>query len=213
MESSTMRRFQLAVESWIRCCFGSTIASDPIERNHRFLEESLELVQSCGCTKDEALQLVEYVFSRPVGEKFQEIGGVCVTLSALASCHGLILEDAAETEIKRCWEKIKAIREKHAAKPKYGFQEKEIMDTNELPSGVYKHYKGGFYQLLGLGQHTETGELLVVYVALSSPIIPLPGPRIRCRPLSMWFDFVGEPKQQRRRFEYVGQEIPQEKDK
>jgi hypothetical protein len=70
---------------WLKRCFGEVIASDIAERNHRFLEEALELVQSLGCTKSEALQLVDYVYGRNVGQVRQEIGGVMVTLSALSS--------------------------------------------------------------------------------------------------------------------------------
>lgn len=29
--------------------------------------------------------------------------------------------------------------------------------------GTYKHYKGGIYEVIGLGKHTETGESLVFY--------------------------------------------------
>lgn len=29
--------------------------------------------------------------------------------------------------------------------------------------GKYKHFKGGTYPVLGMGQHTETGEWFVVY--------------------------------------------------
>jgi len=30
-------------------------------------------------------------------------------------------------------------------------------------TGRYRHFKGGYYQVLALALHTETGELLVVY--------------------------------------------------
>ena len=80
--------FQICVGLWIKACLGPLIAADVTERNHRFLEEALELVQSKGCTASEAHQLVDYVFSRPVGEPFQELGGVMVTLAALADAAG-----------------------------------------------------------------------------------------------------------------------------
>ena len=76
-------QFQYRVKPWMDKCFGSTISKDRIERNHRFLEEALELVQACECTAEEAHQLVDYVFSRPIGDKPQEVGGVMVTLAAL----------------------------------------------------------------------------------------------------------------------------------
>ncbi len=45
-----------------------------------------ELVQAVGTSREDALRLVEYVYTRPVGELRQEIGGVMVTLAALAEC-------------------------------------------------------------------------------------------------------------------------------
>ena len=65
-------------------CFTEEICRDRVQRNHRFLEEALELVQSLGCTASEAHQLVDYVFGRPVGEPTQELGGAIITLHALA---------------------------------------------------------------------------------------------------------------------------------
>lgn len=112
--------FQQRVKFWILSCFGVEISNDKVERNHRFLEEALELVQSTGCTQSEAHQLVNYVFGRPVGEPFQEVGGVQVTLAALCEAHGIDSNQAAETELTRIWAKIEQIRAKQAAKPKHG---------------------------------------------------------------------------------------------
>ena len=33
----------------------------------------------------------------------------------------------------------------------------------EITPGFYKHFKGGVYRVIGIGEHTETGEKLVVY--------------------------------------------------
>lgn len=111
--------FQARVEPWLMACFGAEIAADSEERNHRFLEEALELVQSTGCTASEAHQLVDYVFGRPVGEPAQEVGGAMVTLAALCLAKGLDMHDAAEIELARIWTKVEAIRAKQAAKPKH----------------------------------------------------------------------------------------------
>ena len=111
--------FQSRVGHWMQACFGPQISADRIERNHRFLEEALELVQACGCTAHEAHQLVDYVFNRPVGDPPQEVGGVMVTLAGLCLANGFDMHKAAETELARVWTKIKQIRAKHAAKPKH----------------------------------------------------------------------------------------------
>lgn len=111
--------FQGRVHEWMLTCFSVNSAFDPVERNHRFLEESLELVQSLGLTKSEALQLVDYVYGRPAGEAKQEVGGVLVTLAALCTAAGLSMTACSELEVKRIWTKIEQIRAKQAAKPQF----------------------------------------------------------------------------------------------
>ena len=32
-----------------------------------------------------------------------------------------------------------------------------------VENGIYQHYKGGLYEVLGVARHSETEELLVVY--------------------------------------------------
>lgn len=76
-----------------------------------------------------------------------------------------------------------------------------------LPAGVYRHYKGGLYQVLGIAEHTETHEKVVVYLSLTSA--HLPGPRMRVRPLEGPEGFITpELVNNAPRFEYVGYEIP-----
>lgn len=111
--------FQTKVLPWLLACFGEMIAGDREERNHRFLEEALELVQACGCTASEAHQLVDYVYGRPVGELHQEIGGVMVTLAALCLANDADMHAAGWVELDRIWGKVEAIRAKQAAKPKH----------------------------------------------------------------------------------------------
>ncbi|WP_222935047.1 hypothetical protein [Pseudomonas fluorescens] len=110
-------QFQSRVQPWMTACFGEAIAADRQERNHRFLEEALELVQANQCTASEAHQLVDYVYGRPVGEPSQEVGGVMVTLAALCLALGLDMHVAAETELARIWTKVEQIRAKQATKP------------------------------------------------------------------------------------------------
>lgn len=97
-------------------CFGAEITNDKTERNYRFLEEALELVQSNNCTREDAHALVEYVYDRPAGDLRQELGGAMVTLAALADALRIEMEDCGSQELDRVWGKIKEIREKQASK-------------------------------------------------------------------------------------------------
>ncbi|WP_063545451.1 hypothetical protein [Pseudomonas putida] len=119
-EPSAPDLFQQRVQPWLMECFGAMIAGDREERNHRFLEEALELVQSLGCSADEAHQLVEYVYGRPVGDPSQEVGGVMVTLAALCLANDLDMHQLADTELARVWTKVDQIREKQKSKPQVG---------------------------------------------------------------------------------------------
>ena len=111
--------FQERVDDWMQICFGAEISADRQERNHRFLEEAIELVQANGCTASEAHQLVDYVFGRPIGDPDQEVGGVEVTLAALCNTIDVDMDKARDKELYRCWDKLEAIRAKQAAKPKH----------------------------------------------------------------------------------------------
>ncbi|MGR9296994.1 hypothetical protein ACU8L5_17040 [Rhizobium leguminosarum] len=112
-----LRTYQKRVMEWMLACFPPSSAADRSERSHRFLEEALELAQASGCSRDDALSLVHYVFSRPVGEVGQETGGVLVTLAALGNAHELDIEEAGERELARNWDRIEKIRAKQAMKP------------------------------------------------------------------------------------------------
>jgi len=111
--------FQKRTDDWVVACFGDVIRNDKTERNHRFLEEALELVKSLGCTESEASQLVAYVYGRPSGDPAQEAGGVMNTLAALCNANGLDMIGCGNTELDRFRTKIEKIRTKQAAKPKH----------------------------------------------------------------------------------------------
>lgn len=40
------------------------------------------------------------------------------------------------------------------------------MQIKTIKQGIYKHYKGNFYLVLGVAHHSENQEPLVVYMAL-----------------------------------------------
>lgn len=41
------------------------------------------------------------------------------------------------------------------------------MKNLPLPNEFYKHYKGGTYQVISLANHTETGEVMVIYKSIN----------------------------------------------
>lgn len=112
--------FQARAAKWTKDCFGTSIANDKTERNHRFAEECLELLQANGCDRATILQAVDYVYGRPAGAADQEVGGVMVTLAALCAEAGLDMHDAAEKELADIQGKSDAIRQKHRNKPDFG---------------------------------------------------------------------------------------------
>jgi hypothetical protein len=114
------RAFQGKVVDWMMETFSMEVCRDTAERNHRFLEESLELVQAMGCTAAEAHMLVDYTFGRPTGEMKQEVGGVLVTLAALCAAADISMRSCGDTELARCWKNIDRIRAKQKSKPPSG---------------------------------------------------------------------------------------------
>ncbi len=110
--------FQQRVSEWSSACFGPVIPLDRLERGDRLLEEIFELLQSGDYPVERVAMLRDYVWSRPVGEPVQEMGGAYVTLSLYAWAHGLDMRNAAETELARVWTKVEAIRAKQLTKPK-----------------------------------------------------------------------------------------------
>ena len=129
------KSFQQRVKDWLLQCFGEEIANDTVERNHRFLEEALELVQSLGCSKDEACKLVDYVYDRAEGDPAQEVGGVMVTLAALCLANGMDVERASETELARIVQPDVAarIREKQKRKPAFSPLPGSYPDRQQAP--------------------------------------------------------------------------------
>jgi len=106
-------RRQTMVAEWARECFGESEANDLAQRGLRLLEEATEAFQAAGGTREMAHQLVDYVFGRPDGELAQELGGVSVTLLALAEAAGLSTENCEVAEINRVLSKP---REYYAAR-------------------------------------------------------------------------------------------------
>ena len=114
---SEITSYQQRVERWLETCFPPEVRTNRSERNHRFLEEALELAQANGCSRQDALALVDYVFGRPEGDPAREVGGVMVTLASLCSASAINMDEAGDVELERNWDRIEAIRAKQQSKP------------------------------------------------------------------------------------------------
>ncbi|MFG0212308.1 DUF1653 domain-containing protein [Brevibacillus porteri] len=67
--------------------------------------------------------------------------------------------------------------------------------------GLYQHYKGGLYQILGLAKHSETQEELVTYQSLETG-------QMWVRPLNMFNESVEHNGQQVPRFQKLPDSEP-----
>lgn len=65
--------------------------------------------------------------------------------------------------------------------------------------GRYRHYKGNEYELIGIANHSETLEKMVVYRALYGE------GELWVRPLSMWQESVTVNGKSVLRFSYIGE--------
>lgn len=108
--------YQARVCDWLDE-LSSSSSIDSAERTHRFLEESLELAQASGCSRADAMALIDYVYSRPIGNPEQEAGGVMVTLAGLCCALNVDMHKAGKNELSRNWERIESIKQKRLSKP------------------------------------------------------------------------------------------------
>ena len=110
--------FLTDLQHWLVACFGREVAQDRTIRNHRFFEEACELVQAGDMTRYEAYALVDAVFSRPKGQKVQEVGGVMTTLGAWCLANGIPMWIAARQELASVWHRIPQIQARQSKKIK-----------------------------------------------------------------------------------------------
>ena len=73
-----------------------------------------------------------------------------------------------------------------------------LINAPLIPLGIYRHYKGNQYEVIGFAKHSETLEDMVIYKALYG----VGGTWVR--PLAMWDNQIEVDSKTVKRFEYVG---------
>jgi len=71
----------------------------------------------------------------------------------------------------------------------------------KISKGIYKHFKGHVYKVIGTAKHSETLEEQVVYVSISDDN------DIWVRPANMFLDMVERDGKRFQRFEFLGESI------
>ena len=74
------------------------------------------------------------------------------------------------------------------------------MNKPQIKRGIWEHYKGNRYRVLGMATHSETLETMVVYRALYGE------GEIWVRPASMWYETVSLPSGECPRFRLIREE-------
>lgn len=112
-----MNKFQKIAEDFLKRTFNKKIIYSKEERAYRFLEESLELVQSLDIPKDKVLEFIEYVYNKPEGYPSKEIGDVQITLACMCVGLGIDLEEVSYERMRAALENAERIKERWKNKP------------------------------------------------------------------------------------------------
>jgi hypothetical protein len=67
----------------------------------------------------------------------------------------------------------------------------------KLAPGIYKHYKGNLYEVIGVAQHSETEEMMAVYKTLYGDF------SLWVRPLAMFMETLELEGKTVARFEFI----------
>lgn len=122
MMRSGRRVRQRNVHDWCIAAFGDDHARSIEQRGIRLVEEAIEAGQAAGCSAEMIHRLVDHIYTKPVGDLRQELGGVGVTVLACAEAAGIDADEAERDEVERVLSKPLAhFTARNAAKNAAGF--------------------------------------------------------------------------------------------
>ena len=113
---------QADVQAWCVAAFGNHDALFIPQRGLRLVEEAIETAQACGCDPALLHRLIDHIYAKPVGDLTQELGGLGVTILALAAAAGVSADAAEASELARVKTKsLSHFAARNAAKSAAGF--------------------------------------------------------------------------------------------
>ena len=68
-----------------------------------------------------------------------------------------------------------------------------------IKKGKYRHFKGNEYEVIDIAEHTESGEILVIYKGIYE------SGKVWARPITMWDEEVVYEGKRVKRFTYMGE--------
>lgn len=92
--------WEMLTVNWQKLVFGDRVVT-PHVRTLRLLEETLELCQCERVTEEEVQKITRQVYDKPVGNPYNELGGVMICCAIYAGISGWTLEDAFWHEFTR----------------------------------------------------------------------------------------------------------------
>lgn len=130
---STRDQRQAEVQAWCVAAFGDHDALFVPQRGLRLVEEAIETAQACGCDPELLHRLIDHIYAKPVGDLPQELGGLGVTILALAAAAGISADAAEASEVARVRAKpLSHFAARNAVKTAAGFHVPEArkVDSN-----------------------------------------------------------------------------------